>query len=362
MPAINSRDIGLALDMHGCPNRCRHCYVGAWPNRAMSHNDLRWAVEQFKSYVKPGEAKPFIEKLSVMSWTREPDLSDDYERLADLEAELGDGKPTRWELLSIWRLARDPKYAEWAKTVGPNTCQITFFGLQETQDWFHRRPGAFQDCLRATERLLEVGMKPRWQLFLTKKILPDADGLVQLVDKMRLRERVAALGGEFDISVHAPILTGEGRKIAHLSVTLADTRLIPAALVEATKKHFQREQIWATEAETVAEILGHPDPARVPVDYKPAKLWFEIMSTWDVFANTGNTEPWWRLGNLKKDSISAIFEGYETDRPLGYRFNRPEVLPELAPRYGDPKSQRVVNTIEAYWLDSYCMDKQMHEG
>ncbi len=74
-----------------------------------------------------------IETLHVMASTREPDFSDDYERLAELEAELGCGKPTRWELLSIWRLARDPKYAQWAKQVGgvPDTCQISFFGLHK---------------------------------------------------------------------------------------------------------------------------------------------------------------------------------------------------------------------------------------
>jgi MoaA/NifB/PqqE/SkfB family radical SAM enzyme len=355
MPVITSREIGLALDMHGCPNRCRHCYLGARTNKDMTHEDLRWAAGQFKSCVRTGESRPFIEKLSVLSWTREPDFSNDYERLAELEAELGAGKPTRWELLSIWRLARDPGYAEWAKKTGPDTCQISFFGLQETQDWFHRRQGAFQDCLCATERLLEAGMKPRWQLFLTKKILPDLPGLMRLVEQMRLRERVQRLGGEFGIFIHAPELTGEGRQIAHLGVTLGETRAVPSELVESTRKHFKTEKIWTTEADTVAEILAHPGE-RQPVPYSQPMLWLSVENNWDVYSNRGDYSPWWKLGNLKKDSVSAIFESYETDGPLGYRFNRPEVLPELARRYGDPKSQRVVNTIEAYWLDSYCRD------
>ena len=185
----------MALDMHGCPNRCRHCYLGCPPNGNLTEADLRWAADQFR---------PLFDRMKVFSSFREPDFSDDYERLHDLCNELSDGGTLRFELLSIWRLARDPGYAQWAKKVGPDTCQISFFGLEEATDWFCRRKGAFRDCLAATERLLEVGMKPRWQFFLTKKILPDLDGLMRLIDQMRLRERVAELGGEFVVSFIPP--------------------------------------------------------------------------------------------------------------------------------------------------------------
>ena len=130
MPEINSRDIGLALDMHGCPNRCRHCYLRDHANGCMSEDDLRWAVEQFRRYVRPGEDGLAFEKLSVSSSVREPDYSDDYERLCELEAELSDSGPNRYELLSIWRLGRDDHYAQWAKRIGPDTCQVTLFGMK----------------------------------------------------------------------------------------------------------------------------------------------------------------------------------------------------------------------------------------
>jgi len=228
MPAIQSREMGVALDMHGCPNRCRHCWLGNASKGHMTEDDLRWAAAQFRSYVKEGETKPFIEKLEVNSAFREPDFSDDYERLHELASELGDVPPTRHELLSVWRLARDPKYAEWARRIGPDTCQISFFGMGETNDWFYRRKGAFDDCIRATERLLEIGMKPRWQLFLTKRIIPE------LGDLLKIRDR---FGGEFPIFMHPPGPEGEGRKIYHLSAMLEDTKLIPAEIVEASKAH-----------------------------------------------------------------------------------------------------------------------------
>ena len=48
MPAIApDDDIGIGFDMHGCPNRCRHCWMGhqvvATPRRHMSEDDVRWA-------------------------------------------------------------------------------------------------------------------------------------------------------------------------------------------------------------------------------------------------------------------------------------------------------------------------------
>ena len=344
MPAIQSREMGVALDMHGCPNRCRHCWLGNASKGHMTEDDLRWAAAQFRSYVKEGETKPFIEKLEVNSAFREPDFSDDYERLHELASELGDVPPTRHELLSVWRLARDPKYAEWARRIGPDTCQISFFGMGETNDWFYRRKGAFDDCIRATERLLEIGMKPRWQLFLTKRIIPE------LGDLLKIRDR---FGGEFPIFMHPPGPEGEGRKIYHLSAMLEDTKLIPAEIVEASKAHLNKENLWTTEAEQydlrMSKEFG-------PMDGMTGKRWFFVQPNYDVYSNIGTLEPWWRLGNLRTDPIGLIFDNFENDRPLGYRINRDVPQKKLALRFGNPDSQAVVNGVEGKWLAEWCED------
>jgi len=200
--------------MQGCPNRCRHCWLGQAGKRILSEKDVRWGVRQFRNFLSGGRTS--INKISVATGFREPDFRGDYQKLYDLETELSDGKPSRYELLSIWRLARDKTYAIWAKSVGPDTCQISFFGLEETNDWFHRRRGAFQDALTATERLLDVGMKPRWQVFLTTKLLPELNGLLVLIDEYRLRERVQDLGGEFQFFMNLPGPDHEARKIDNL--------------------------------------------------------------------------------------------------------------------------------------------------
>lgn len=341
MPNIDREQIGVAFDMQGCPNRCRHCWLGSAGNRTLSEEDVRWGVSQFRDFISL-DTTP-IKKVSVASWFREPDFRDDYRQLYDLEAELSDGKPNRYELLSVWRLARDESYADWAKSVGPDTCQISFFGMKETNDWFHRREGAFDDALTATKRLLDAGMKPRWQVFLTTKLLPELDEFLGLVDQHRLRDRVQELGGEFQIFMHPPGPDYEARRIEEFRPTADLVSGLPEAILEPTRKHFGREAIWHTEANLHAKILAG-DGTSEDKDAMPELLWFFVCGSWDVFANVGTLEDWWCLGNLKRDTVGSIVHKFENDETLGLKTFFGESPTELARQYGNPKGQRVYSS------------------
>jgi len=359
VPPIGKRHIGIAFDMYGCPNACRHCYLGKAFGPPMSEEDVRWAVAQFRKYTRQGDTAPFFQKLTVTTWLREPDYADDYRRLYNLEDELSDGRPARSELLSIWRLARDVHYARWAKEVGPDTCQISFFGLEETNDWFHRRQGAFRDNLAATERLLEAGMKPRWQFFLTRKILPELSGLMRLIGKRRLRERVADLGGRFDFFIHTPGPDYEGRRIEDLRPTLDEIGNMPAELIEASKRHFGRETLWRSEAELYAAMMN--EAPMFPYAHNPIDmLWFFVTNRFDVFSNLGTLEPWWLLGNLRKHSVAAIADAFENNRPLALKTTYTVPARELAREFGDPASTRVyggADDLKSLYLAQYCETK-----
>ena len=101
MPPVSFKQIGLGFDMFGCPNRCRHCYLGELPNGHISEDEVRWVAGLFRSFMRQGEDKPVFEKLWVSSCIREPDYCDDYRRLYDLEVELSDGKPWRKHTVRI---------------------------------------------------------------------------------------------------------------------------------------------------------------------------------------------------------------------------------------------------------------------
>ena len=69
--------------------------------------------------------------------------------------------------------------------------------MQANTDWGMRRRGAWHDQLLATERCLEVGIAPRWQLFVTKRCLDDLGAFAALVKRLELAERCRAIGQEF---------------------------------------------------------------------------------------------------------------------------------------------------------------------
>lgn len=306
MPEIKE-SIGVAFDMAGCPNRCRHCWLGMGNNRTLSETDVRWGVAQFREFIQQADTP--IRTLAVSTHFREPDFRDDYRDLYKLEAELGDGKPSRFELLSIWRIARDKSYLPWAKSVGPDTCQITFFGMQKTTDWFNCRTGAFADALVATERLLDQGMKPRWQIFLTTKLLPELD------DLLALQEKITGSYDEFKMFLNLPGPEGEARKLEHLRPTINQVTDLPENLLTASRRYLEKAAIWRTEEELIPEIITTP----CAQEELPEKLWFLICSNWNVFANVGTLEPWWCLGNLKADSVETILKRYENNEVPGLK-------------------------------------------
>ncbi len=36
---INDKSITLCVDLYGCPNRCKHCWLGHMPNRYLEDVD-----------------------------------------------------------------------------------------------------------------------------------------------------------------------------------------------------------------------------------------------------------------------------------------------------------------------------------
>ncbi|MGN1143434.1 MAG: hypothetical protein ACI4SU_02625, partial [Anaerovoracaceae bacterium] len=78
----------IALDMNGCPNRCRHCWIGHSPNGNLTEEDLKYAAAQFR---------PYTDCLEVYDWYREPDYHDDYKLRWELCEQLSDRKREHFE-------------------------------------------------------------------------------------------------------------------------------------------------------------------------------------------------------------------------------------------------------------------------
>lgn len=326
--------LGVMLDMAGCPNRCRHCWLGGHKNGNMSVDDFRGITEQFKNW--RDENSNSIHELGFFSWWREPDFRDDYRKLWALEQELSSpGRAQRFELLSIWRLARDESYARWAATLGPKVCQITFFGTEETTDWGIRRKGAFRDNLLATERLLAAGIAPRWQLFLTKRCLSELGEFMRLILDLKLTERCIAIGQKFDFFIGGISPEGSGYELENERLEYGDSELIPGKMVTLSRDGLG--MLGEPEYELNDALIKTDSPPNMDTNIKS----LSVNADLDVYPNIAEPTEWWRLGNLKCDGVDSIIKAYRDETTPGMRANREIPVSELTRRYGNSQSQKL---------------------
>jgi MoaA/NifB/PqqE/SkfB family radical SAM enzyme len=211
-----------------------------------------------------------------------------------------------------------------------------------TQDWFYRRRGAFENCLTATRRLIEVGIRPRWQLFITRRLLPELDELLALARAMGVWTPGALEPGLF---AHLPSPDGEARNIEDLRPTISELDALPMELLEDSRRWLGRTTLWDSEACWYAQLLGAA-PEDVPAYPVPGKLALYLLPNWDVYSNMGTLEPWWRLGNLKIDGVERVIERYCAARPLGMHLALYVSRARLAGEYGDSGGQRVYGSAD----------------
>jgi MoaA/NifB/PqqE/SkfB family radical SAM enzyme len=349
----NLNKLALTFDMAGCPNRCRHCWLGGFPNGSMSADEVREWTRQFREW--RGEDGGGIGELSVSTWWREPDYRDDYRELWELERELSSpGCAERFELLSIWRLARDESYAPWAATLPPKSCQISFAGMEENTDWFTRRRGSFRDSLLATERLIDAGLSPRWQLFMTKRALGEQDEFLRLMRELRLKERCAAFGGRFEMFVNTAAPDGNSYELEDIRLDEDDLPNISPELIA------QSRDGWAPLGTPERDLVAHYAGVHTPPRFYPPIKALAVTAGWDVYPNNAEPAPWWRLGNLKRNGVDAVMRAYTHELPPGMVMNRTVPVSELAARHGDVDGRKLYNgeDVVIRWCHQWGMDNK----
>jgi len=330
----NIDSLNIAVDMAGCPNRCRHCWLGSHKNGNMTTDDFRSIASQFKNW-RNGHGQG-IKKLGLFTWWREPDFRDDYRNLWELEQELSSpGQAQRFELLSIWRLARDENYAKWAATLKPKACQITFFGMEETTDWGTNRKGAFKDNLLATKRLIDAGIAPRFQIFLTKRGLKDLEPLTRLIHDLDLHKRCEAIGQKFEVFINSASPEGNGYILENERLEENDISKIPQSLVGICREGL--DLLGQPEDTLLDALLANDSPPNISTNIQS----IAINADQDAYPNIAEPAPWWRLGNLQEDGVDAILKAYYEETIPGMKANREIPISELTRRYGETCSTRL---------------------
>lgn len=346
-------NISVALDMLGCPNRCRHCFVGWRPNPGLQESDLRFVAEAFR---------PLASTLTVYDWNREPDFGDDYKEKWELCKALSspEAQPEHYELASVWRLARDREYAPWLKSLGVRYVQLTLFGGEGLTDHFTGRRGAYQDILKAIDVLLENGIAPRIQTFVNKETIPELPKVVELIDNLELEKRCEAIGVPFTCFVHQGSCDGEAEKLYPIWVTGDDLDKIPDKLAQYTLAHFNKpaiqEAFGREERELYQELIADPTTESLG---STATAVLYIDGGFNVTPNIGVPASQWRLGNLREQSPEDILSNLANDRSPAQQIRATVPLMELVKACGDPASRRLFGRDDyiEYLLNRYCQRK-----
>ena len=334
---MNKKSILLAADMYGCPNRCKHCWLGHMPNRKMEEGADEWIVDYFK---------PYFDSICFYSWLREPDFCNDYRARWRKDIELSvNAAPVRYELASFWRIVRDPEYVKFLKEVDVKVVQLTFFGLEEMTDKYVGRVGAFRELLKATELLLENGIAPRWQAFIYEENKKEIVELLQLSEQLRLKERCQGFGQEFKFIVHTGGCDGENRKRYDIWIEKDN---IPEVLIP----YYLNYDSLLTEKEC-CELLSEDTAHRVR--HNGAVIVLQISNTYDVFFNFTHMSKEWKIGNLKTDDQKELIRRIVEEDIPALNLARKVTMKELVAKFGDRHSNKAfqMSDYKDYLLNRY---------
>ena len=334
---MNNKSLILAVDMYGCPNRCRHCWLGHMPNKKMEERAAEWIVDYFK---------PYFDCISFYSWLREPDFCDNYRERWVKDNQLSiNTSPERYELASFWRLVRDPEYVKFLKEVGVKVVQLTFFGMEDMTDKYVGRVGAFKELLRATEILLSNGIAPRWQAFIYEENKHEIVTLLQLSEKLKLRERCQEFGAEFKFFVQRSGCGGENRKQYDIWIEKDN---IP----EELRAYYLNYDSLLTEKECCEQL---ENDNTYWVHHNGDEIVLLISNTYDVYFNFTHMSKEWKIGNLKTDDPSELVRKIIEEDSTALNRAREITMKELVARYGDKNSNKAfqMNDYKDYLLNRY---------
>ena len=324
--------ITVCLDMCGCPNRCRHCWLGVTPNGNLREADLNDVARAFR---------PYTGNLEVFDWYREPDYAPDYRERWELRCRLSDTVTPHYENISIWRAVRDAEYIPWVASLGVKAAQLTLFGNEETTDWFFGRKGVYREILETIELLLQNGIMPRIQTFLYKTNVDQLPHIQRLIEELELEERCRAAGGRFDFFLHQGSCDGENEKLYDVWITPDDLPHIPRRLLEYTLLYWNAsrlEEVVGFPEKELYERLLEDDSTEELAQAEPV---FFVDKDFDVYPNYETPSAAYCLGNLRLDGAERILERYRLNLSPAQHIRATVPMKDMVKACGNPESMRL---------------------
>lgn len=339
--------ITACLDMFGCPNRCKHCWLGVTPNGHLTVDDLKFSADAFR---------PFTNNLEVIDRYREEDYPDNYKELWEITAELSDTKTPHFENISYWRAVRDMDYVPWLYDQGVRAAQLTMFGDEETTDYFVGRKGTFREILQTIEILLKHKIAPRIQVFIYKHNISQLPYIQNLIEKLELESRCRDFDKEFAFFLHQGGCDGENEQFYDMWITPEDVEKIPTKLIDFSLKHWGisniMEALGEPEKDLYNQLIDDSSTGNIVTD-SPV---FFIDRDFYVYPNYETPSKEWCLGNLKTDGAEQILSNYINHNSIAQYILYTVPISEMVKKFGNPESMRLFGKwdYKNFILNKYC--------
>jgi MoaA/NifB/PqqE/SkfB family radical SAM enzyme len=333
--------------MAGCPNRCKHCWLGVTPNGRLHLNDLEYVADSFR---------PYTDALEVSSWYREPDYLDNYRELYDAECRLSTVHTPHFELMSFYRAVRDTEYVPWLRSLNVTACQLTLFGGERTTDDHYGRKGAFSEIMRTADLLLSNGIAPRFQIFIHQKNADEMALLEELFSQKGYAGRTEDMGREFVAFVHQGSCEGKNEKLYDVRVTPEEVSRLPDSLARSTLKHFQKQNLFEVFGQTEGALCRDFESDDSTRGFATDSPVFLVDKDYCVYPNITAPAQYWCLGNLKAEGCHAILDRYANNNSTAQHIAKTVPVRDMAKACGNKTSRRLFTKGDyyLYLLNRYC--------
>lgn len=334
-------ELQVALDMGGCSSKFKYSEFLLDKQNKLQIDDLDLVYELFSQHAK---------KIAIYSWYKEPDYLSNYQELFEKEQKLSDlDIYVRPNVISVYRLNRDSSYVKWLKEQSIKKAKVTFVGLESNSNYFIGRPGAYKELLNALNILIDNEIIPEIEIIINKKNLGDLNKLLILIDKMGIKQKVEAFGEKFIMYAKVGRPTGENLRNIAYRITEKDLWQIPDRLFLETRNFTKSDipfgipeyKLYEKYIKKVEFINLKENKLRLYIDYK-----------FDVYFL--NTNPYFKLGNLKQDQVSEILDNYKNNKSFIQSVNIR--INELVEKFGNQKGIWLFKEEDylLYLLELYC--------
>ncbi|MBI4722144.1 MAG: radical SAM protein [Candidatus Stahlbacteria bacterium] len=285
----------IFLEITGCPNKCRHCYISKSASKFKTFKEIKDIIDNYAEVLKP----PVLTKNAYLYFhdeaTVHPDIIDILEYMVSKGIKCIPSLSTNG--FGICKRKDGEKVLDAFKKVGTKSLQLTLFGDRDYHDWFAGRKGAFDTIMETYKIGKGMEYNIYWQFFLTK------DNWKKL-----LKTKECLKNEQIDIGIFGcseRLLTDK----EYLQPTLKDLEKVKKLAENLSDSYWQKipHLTIKTEREWIEMCLANKDMAPfVSNEEEDAKNpWFMEYDRW--LYDTVMMRSDFRIGNLRVDNLRDIF-------------------------------------------------------